>query len=1633
MASSSLAGKSNDRDLIRYLATTAYKDITESYQKFENSRPELLGQKAISPRIFQKLVAEHVIQILENRTFCSQQKEDVWNQFSSVTDTKEKTELKKTGDAAVQGMNKYDGLLRRVVAVVKGSAPRVNWKKHTNNKFQETLGMWLQGKHQHFGGLLSDSANSGIKSELEIIQAALAQGLKELKVNPEPIKQSKKSIKPNVTETPASVKFKAGSSLPKNITPVTATPKNITPVTAAPKNTTPVTATLKKKDAEELGSKRPPSPLKGASPPKKSKKDQSQTGWWGPQNSRLDCSDEFFGVIGEWKAFLANPTSQPGTKEYRNSISTYLRQALDEVDKRSFHEDLLLKNEWNFRDANLRHVRGPSFISPGCPEANMRIGFPRLGYRGSNDFKRLLGGGLTAQEKSDKDSQPWAQGMLALAHSYERGGVSLRGGAGDGDDDDDDDDDGEPTPLGALINHFQSVTDLHFQFPEDLWDYLVEDATYPSDGFKIRFDSGFPMMTDPNRVPNVIDTFRSMMAKSFDTNEMEKVQDEKDVGKLEMMFKECTRIAREARQRAYDFIYKNPDKIFTNQPKLNADGGKDKPKARYGNIRDRHFAKPLGYAFRARGFQVICLWLCYQLHILDKLSLEDILLQHLEILHTWDVHEELYMEWENNRWFSLSDPYEIAQLEARYEARWLVRQVWAKEKHDFQEVLKNLQKDPNYYNHASVSAPSGPGQAASSAPKFGSSTYPVTPESTGQQAHTPQAPYKAVAKIEDLDYLIDDGLFGEEEETVVKNEDDGDNTNLTPVKMKIDSVTNVTGGANGGNDDINDEIKIASTNIAIEALENILDVNEKALVQLVEQNNELDNEDPGNHAIIHRNNIDIMSKNQAIWNYSTEIYNLKRSVEPLTNKSYGKGAEQKWELPVQGDFWANTRQIPKKKELPLGVTSIGLGSMPGEHPSPDHPRVLVGCKADFGDDVNPDEESIEPAGSNLFGTGVAGTNNRTATTGIFGTYLGTNPVDINMGGTNIGIKKTGGTAGQATGPSQATEPSEQIIESLSGLLKEKNKAELTIKKLLRVKSGVKPLTPKQKMRLESARKSKKEILAVYKQYWNKANAATRAQVDLIEQEEDSALTLDIQAAEALIDKQLAFHAAEAKKEQQMLLNTQQAMKKAQIEAAQNPGAKLLTLSDLANVFKTQPTAQTPAPPLPTAQPKTQPQDKPAETSPALKDAEKGYLQVRTKYREGRAKYEKAKVEAAATYEAVQDNIGDVQLEQMDAYAQGELYEVAVWFREIAMDFRVATMALEAQKEWDNEVETADDLRGRLDTLDRDLAVWADDYEWDNWDTSLEAKQDQWVIESIEFMHESFKAVGINAGYSYWNIMYRAFWDSSTGNTLARKRKIWLYSLVGDLNQRIVQETDGHTKPFIDLPPVPPAEWKNDPPSKEVLIEQAEEEEAKKEAEATNPAEPSPSPAPPTFKKDPPPPPPNPQASSSAKAKLNLAVQSYHQAQGNVPESLAKKPAFLDKKPAFLSKKPAFLAKKPAFLEKLSAKPLILKLKGSSSPSTTKSKPPTPATPATPAIKTSNLATSMTIVKPVMFHEDGKKLDAWPDLKNLIQVSWNARVAYDVLQESRGADYTQTANFPQRKLWPRPSRRKSGGNVMYFEV
>ncbi|KAI0516843.1 hypothetical protein F5B22DRAFT_646579 [Xylaria bambusicola] len=1471
-----MAANQNQLEFFRVLGGNNFKTRQENFQLLVATHQELGDDnELVSPKVFRSIYDDHLIPLLDARTFIVQELSSIWGvygvlpaEFDNETSAK-REELKATGEAAVDARNSHDSLIKEIVAVTVVCAERVNWSKHKNDDYQHELLKWVIEKQARLTGSISDPNNSIIRSELEAVHSPLTKGFAAL--------SKKLSIQ---------AEKKGNSTIIKIQT------KKLTLNKSSTSSSPPLRLRAEKEeDSNDDGLKHLLSELDSVNgdddgnnggPSKKPKLDVPIGEWWGPRKSKLSCTNTFFDVVREYKAYLANPTHPSHSRPYIEALIVYLRRALVECGKDDQTYKILMKDEWNFRDETLKVCAVPTVLRPGATEANYRLGMN--GFTGLNDFKRMLGGGLTDYELEETNHLPEAQGMLALAHAAKIGDRhTLRGGAADGKD-------GQEERLRKAI---RTATQLRFRDPVTLWEQLVEDATYPAGVFDARVKEVRPPMTDPNRIgqPKPMSFFREMMSKVVDTKEWNKAQGVFDLFSVDELLDKYKKFIENSKEKANAFLNED-DRLFPHEPKLNEAGGKDKPKRRYGNLRDKDFAKSIGYAFRARMFQVLRFSLTWRAYILGFRTLRDLLMEEKALLQIWDDHEALYMEWENCRWFTLSNAQEISRLENRYAARELLRKVWVNEIKGIDTALENLRKYPNCYDDA--------GKGLLSA-QFSDESGLAT--------------------------LLDSGLLDKPEYKTHANKQvygEANDANIlrgvqSPMDYNIDT-------------DVEEQAYDNSKPLDLDAsrrfLEKTLAVYEKSLDKAMRANNNLDDTDPGNAAIMQKNNIDIMATQQVIWSLKTELHNLNRSLDPLSEDSVGKGAALKWKVD-EGDYWKNIKPLPRKTPLPLRVKSLGLGFMPGEHPKPDHPALLLGCPPGFAKGGVVDEgeyylpadnslsnksnkdishsnydgwneflESHRVAWGNEQATGTALLSwdewvdaayraLRSSTASIRAMFDDDSPykTDMNLlqhvqdayhnrfnsnqdhdsmswrkremnrrallegfaaeinsffvknmlpqSFPRVGVLPSASPIAQLTPytsypnmSSPMTSPPKKDEETFSNLrayLKAKNEAELKMKKITRLVSKGEPLSQKQKDSLAAAKQSRKKFVTLYKKLRSSLGAAATAQADAIEQEESALHNQDIKTAEALADAKI---------------NKNQISPTTELEDISIEGilAGMRKKTTPAVVTKPAPTPKSAKTPQSTKKTPIQ-QPKPASSHvEALKKSAEYLAEARVLLRTLREKYNEA-VDAEEAAETAADTRDDPDLDDILDFASGAAIEAGKEYTESKINIRLRAQAYICQRQWNAPAETAEELRERYNDLNQDPKYWIADIIWDkSWTPNVNFAYSTWINNVIILMHEAYKAVNINSGPAYFKTLYEHFW-ACPGNTLEKKRKVWLYLLITDYNSRLDKNNLSHKK-FVTPPSRPPADYFRPTLSRDELLNQknAEVEAALKAAkdETLNP-------------------------------------------------------------------------------------------------------------------------------------------------------------------------------------------------------
>ncbi|KAI1353006.1 hypothetical protein F5Y01DRAFT_323724 [Xylaria sp. FL0043] len=1510
--------------LLEYLNGNGFAIKQSNFESFKTSHHKLSSEDAVSPRVFKMIFDLHLGPVIEDRTYIMKELSKIWGVYPTLGSEpgaeQRRDQLTRMSEAAVSAKKKLEGLLKEIIATVASCIGRVDWKKHNKKNYQGELQKWLIEKQMLLVSLIGDSNNSSIKANVQNALFCLTKGTATLS-SPQSTLKAKTAGDSPITKIntnrwgPGAPNFDFSQiKLPDITIPRVKDTRSdvhkpnlyyLQKQDMVPANTN----TSKKRPLDEFDASDDDTALPLT---KKQKKGEAPVGvWWGPNNSKLSCADSFFDVIREFRAYIANPPHAPGTHEYSVQMKRFLKRALAEVNMSHRYNYLLLKREWNFRDERLRPVRGPSMIRAGAEEAVIRTGVN--GFRGMNEFKRILGGGLTEYEKEVWDHAPGAQGMLALAHSYSISGrVGLRGGDGTHSEGDDE---APPAKSG------RDGSGLRFCDPAVLWEQLLQDASYPEGLFQESVKEERPPMVDPQRIGQPLKVHRSVMEKIPDHAEWQKIQGETDLDVMNDMLRNYEMSIDDAQTRIHQFLHESKH-IVQDQPKLNEEGGKDKPKRRYkGNIRDRDFAKPIGDAFRARMYQIFRLALVQKLDVQGQSNPRQLLEEERAVLVTWDEHEELYMEWENLRWFGLSKPFEIADLEDRYQSREVLRTIWEIERDNIDNALEDLENNPGDYansardspginytiprRHTASASPS-PIMPAPHPTPFGGLESPAVPRAvprvTPHQTPPTTNPFvdmpNAFANPTPLEEILE-GAPHSDDLNALQFWADLDMPALIkasskPTRPHVQNPYTVSNEATNGSDKpkggniIIDARNETSTHVGLGFLEKTVAVYERKLNETIRANGELDNMNPGNAPIIERNNIDIMAKQQLIWSFNTEILNLRRSLESFTEDSYGKGAERNLDVPNNSYYWRYTTSLPKP--APLGVKNLGVGIVSGEHSAPENPHVpLGGGSLNFPENAGIREDSVSPTSGDQFGIDV---------------YTDGDEIPKDWPGF-IALHKASWSRNQRSGTAQLswsewTEAVYQALrnstQSLRGLFADRSpyKSEDALRH--RVRDAHERVTESRRSPTSSGwRTRERQRSAVLETLAAEVNAVLAAnglpesfaRVESLPpvptgsgDTDTDADTVIVARGEAAMDKALAYlsnmndarlsmkklnrlrnrgrwnmnMAADLEKADQARAHYKAAFERVRNEADETTRANLdIMETDMEVEFREDVMLAEEAIDRQVAQEEEKADRNATETQPAplqkplteLEKAERIWEELNAESQASTQKARKAKSDlAAAAQEAAASASASPQgasrLHRTIAYLQAQETHLAASSDEAWIRARIASEAVSAQRHFASSLapETTADLRERYDVLTQgSFGSWASLYRWDELAATPKHTHDQWVIDVTWLMHEAYKAIGLNVGAEYWGAMYENFW-ATQGASFARKRTIWMYVLMHELNKQIDQATiydeEGkgeRAEKFVETPEQPPAEWLYDTPTKEELIAQEEKEWEAIEAEA----------------------------------------------------------------------------------------------------------------------------------------------------------------------------------------------------------
>ncbi|KAI0098523.1 hypothetical protein GGR51DRAFT_565647 [Nemania sp. FL0031] len=1242
---------------------------------------ELTGAGSVSPKVFIPLLNEDLTTLNESRQYLAKELEEIREQFEPEPEgTDKKVLLGLLLDTGNITRKRHDDALKRVLAAITGSTPRVNWTKHHKNNALVDLAEWLQLQLVRISSLIEAELDTGVRGDFEAAYAVLYKAATGVPALAKIIKQVPALPAP----APAQVLGKAWNPVNK---PAKTTKKKL-PKTAGKK---------RPRDDDDDGgnantnNNNGPRPNAPAPPGAVQDVAFARADWWGPNNSRLHCPESFYEIMRQYRAYINNPTSEPGTRQHRIDMTTFLRRALRRAGLRDRLDNVLLKNEWNFRDPRLSRPLLMNFLDPRVEEEKSRIGtyfFLRRELptyflrRGTNHFKEMLGGGLTAAEEDPH--QDWSvdmefRGMAALARLNKEHSPSLRGGGGsrglfsltDSEDEND-------NSAAKQRENIRKRMAPKFRNPRELWDDVVADVRFPRHIFNERREAVRPPMIEPDRAGQIIDRFRGELFNIEEIGRSDayaKIQEEQNNIVLHNMAERYLEEGNHDRVWMSEFLYRNK-RILIDEPKLNEEGGKDEPKRRYQNLPESEFVAPIGLIFRARALQVLRLAITWKLYLAGERSLLELLAEERRLLQVWDEHEELYMEWENYRWFNLKSQYEKADLSNRYQFRELLRVLWQRDRDELDEAISKLRNNAQYYENQPTSSQSVTTPRRGYTPRPSSShRTPVQSRINKPQATPtaqPQLPTPATtggrARGRFVDLL---GLSESEAEAEAEVRPLGTTPARAPAPAPAPTPQAASGPAPGpGGYSVGDGVRFLQT---------MRDTYSQSAEAAIRANNQLDPLDPGSHAAISRNNIDIMAKQQVIWALDSEIHNARRSVDPLAPGSVGRGAEHTWELPSQEVYTQNIREIITEKPLPLGDTSLGLGPMPGEHPKADDPRIFFGAHPTFGTHPDPDEEmGIHPVGDDLF--------NRARPSGA--------------------------------GPAQQTQ-SGQPSQAQAGPSRQAN-------------TGVSALG--------------KRAQASYSYLAQAADTPTTAS-----SYPDSSLP----RPEGL--------------------------------------SEMMTLVRRYGLDGT------------------------LDNSVQLQQAKDLITEARDRYKATGAKLEAAKQTEMDGIAALGKHPSDKILQKLMADAQRLRAQIEEEYAEVTAVFRVLGEALEAQRAWEEwEPEKYDTLLDRYRVLVLNFSNWANEYDWVEMKLTPRNAVDQWILEVIMLMHETYKAIGVNSGPAYWVEMYRSFWKTP-GNSLWKMRAVWLQALMEDINHQI---TASGAYIFVETPPKLEVEWDDFPQPVAKLMEDA---------------------------------------------------------------------------------------------------------------------------------------------------------------------------------------------------------------------
>ncbi|KAI5866636.1 hypothetical protein GGS23DRAFT_615193 [Durotheca rogersii] len=669
--------------------------------------------------------------------------------------------------------------------------------------------------------------------------------------------------------------------------------------------------------------------------------------WYGEHNERLLINQGFLDTVSAAEDYYKDNPPFNGTPEETDAARAFLSTALYVIGLEDRIEDAI-ETDSDFYDAKLDIKTGffaPRFLNP-------EIRSHHLAFRGSgenegfNEFKARLGGGLSPQEAAGINPGE------AASHTGH-----LRGGSGSLDAS------SSPAPS---VSAFKQSIGIAWTRPRAEWDQLRRDSEVQTKELPQNVDelqNKRPIMYPGTDMGNGLRGKHSsdfVDAISRNTDTYNAVRRATQPGNLTRLLTRVEQSSDAVRLRVQQF------QSFIDE------GAVSRKRYRFTNRNqgNQEFGEALRDVFELRVLQVIRVYIQSRLLEMGEISFIDALQAEAVYLRTLIHHESLWREYDIFRqayWISSVEQKRIANT--RVVIRQGLERFWACRIRDIRTAIERITADPEAFSGKTLPGPESilladepveipriddkvddkedvglhddkveipPTEHLADAPPpykpANTKTADKRPEKrTGESIETTERPTKK--------------LFTESE----KRPPGGPPRKLLqPTEQPLKEASQQPAGKSEA--DLGESGRGAAGELngsLLEWLESTRDKYLEALDRAKKRNRYLDAGNPSEYQQIQLNNVDILSKNQMIWQLDTEIHNL-RSVNPLEDRNVGRGADMRYSVPPPHEYWDGTTTLEERKDLPTDITSLAPGPLPGDHPRPGLSRVLVGAPASIG-------------------------------------------------------------------------------------------------------------------------------------------------------------------------------------------------------------------------------------------------------------------------------------------------------------------------------------------------------------------------------------------------------------------------------------------------------------------------------------------------------------------------------------------------------------------------------------------------------------------------------------------------------------------------------------------------------------